>query len=259
MKTESIFYRLFKELHSIFFELIGDSSQIADDYLFSSVEIKQTAFRFDGVFLPSQSQGEENPIYFVEVQFQTDEEIYLRLFSEVSLYLRQNKPRNPWRAIVIYPSRSIDTADINHYSEFFQSGRVNIIYLDELGETSSLPVGIATIKLIIEDENTAIVVARDLIARTQQQINNQPQQRQLLELIETILVYKFPRMNRKEIEKMFGLSDLKQTRVYQEGKEEGRIESIPRLLKLGLSVEQIAQGLDLDLEQVRKQVENQNK
>ncbi len=58
---------------------------------------------------------------------------------------------------------------------------------------------------------------------------------------------------------MFGLSDLKQTRVYQEGKEEGRIESIPRLLKLGLSIEQIAQGLDLDLEEVRRQVENQDK
>ncbi len=56
---------------------------------------------------------------------------------------------------------------------------------------------------------------------------------------------------------MFGLSDLKQTRVYQEGKQEGRIESIPRLLKLGLSIEQIAQGLDLDLEEVRRQVENQ--
>ncbi|MEO0843132.1 MAG: Rpn family recombination-promoting nuclease/putative transposase [Cyanobacteria bacterium J06643_5] len=260
-----MFYRLFKEFPSIFFELIGDSPQIADGYEFSSVEIKQTAFRIDGVFLPVQ--GEENPIYFVEVQFQTDEEIYLRLFSEISLYLRQNKPKNPWRAIVIYPSRSVDTADINHYREFFQSGRVNVIYLDELGETASLPVGIATIKLIIEDENTAIVAARDLIARTQQQISNQPQQRQLLELIETILVYKFPRMNRKEIEKMFGLSDLKQTRVYQEGREEGleegmqqgRIESIPRLLKLGLSIEQIAQGLDLDLEEVRKQVENQNK
>ncbi len=74
---------------------------------------------------------------------------------------------------------------------------------------------------------------------------------------------------------MFGLSDLKQTRVYQEGVEEGKeegkeegmqqgrielqIESIPRLLKLGLSIEQIAQGLDLDLEQVRQQVENQSR
>ena len=202
----------------------------------------------------------------VEVQFQTDEEIYLRLFSEIFLYLRQNKPKNPWWGIVIYPSRNVDTADINHYRQFFQSGRVNRIYLDELGETTSLPVGIATIKLIIEDENAAIIAARDLITRTQQEINIEQQQKQLLELIETILVYKFPRMSRKEIEEMFGLSDLKQTRVYQEGveegkqqgKEEGRIESIPRLLKLGLSIEQIAQGLDLDLEEVRRQVENQS-
>ncbi|REJ39170.1 MAG: Rpn family recombination-promoting nuclease/putative transposase [Microcystis flos-aquae TF09] len=38
----------------------------------------------------------------------------------------------------------------------------------------------------------------------------------------------------------------------QEGKLEGKLESIPRLLALGLSVEQIAQALDLDLEQVRR-------
>ncbi|MCZ8128477.1 MAG: Rpn family recombination-promoting nuclease/putative transposase, partial [Microcystis sp. LE19-114.1B] len=38
----------------------------------------------------------------------------------------------------------------------------------------------------------------------------------------------------------------------QEGRQEGKLESIPRLLALGLSVEQIAQALDLDLEQVRQ-------
>jgi predicted transposase/invertase (TIGR01784 family) len=38
----------------------------------------------------------------------------------------------------------------------------------------------------------------------------------------------------------------------QEGKLEAKIESIPRLLALGLTVEQIAQALDLDLEQVRQ-------
>jgi predicted transposase YdaD len=45
----------------------------------------------------------------------------------------------------------------------------------------------------------------------------------------------------QEIEAMFRLSDLKQTRVYQEaleegkekGKEEGKLESVPRLLGLG--------------------------
>lgn len=35
-------------------------------------------------------------------------------------------------------------SDINNYSEFFDSQRVSRIYLDELGETALLPVGIAT-------------------------------------------------------------------------------------------------------------------
>jgi predicted transposase/invertase (TIGR01784 family) len=38
----------------------------------------------------------------------------------------------------------------------------------------------------------------------------------------------------------------------ERGKLEAKLESIPRLLALGLSVEQIAQALDLDLEQVRQ-------
>ena len=68
MKTDSIFYRLFQEIPSIFFELIGNSLQLAELYQFSSVEVKQTALRIDGVFLPNQNT--DNPIYFLEVQFQ---------------------------------------------------------------------------------------------------------------------------------------------------------------------------------------------
>jgi predicted transposase/invertase (TIGR01784 family) len=61
---------------------------------------------------------------------------------------------------------------------------------------------------------------------------------------------------------MFGLSDLKQTRVYQEAKQEGRQEGrqegarqekfrmIPLLLRLGLSIEQTAKELDLSVEEV---------
>ena len=88
MKTDSIFYRLFQELPSIFFELIGNSPQLAETYTFCSIEVKQTAFRIDGVFVPRED--EQDPIYFVEVQFQNDTEIYSRLFSEIYLYLRQN-------------------------------------------------------------------------------------------------------------------------------------------------------------------------
>ncbi|MCZ8117783.1 MAG: Rpn family recombination-promoting nuclease/putative transposase, partial [Microcystis sp. LE18-22.4A] len=85
--------------------------------------------------------------------------------------------------------------------------------------------------------------------------------------IETILVYKLPLLNRREIETMFSLDELKQTQYFQdvreearqegrqEGREEGRLnkalEAVPRLLALGLSVEQVASALELEVKQVK--------
>ncbi|MEY3868706.1 MAG: hypothetical protein RLZZ338_2597 [Cyanobacteriota bacterium] len=67
---------------------------------------------------------------------------------------------------------------------------------------------------------------------------------------------------------MFELSDLKQTKVYQqaleegrqqgrqqarqEAKTEGKLESVPGLLAIGLTVEQIAKVFALDVEVVQK-------
>jgi predicted transposase/invertase (TIGR01784 family) len=70
VKTDTIFYRLFQSFPSIFFELINQPPETANTYQFSSVEVKQLAFRIDGVFLPKSNPS--SPIYFVEVQFQPD-------------------------------------------------------------------------------------------------------------------------------------------------------------------------------------------
>jgi predicted transposase YdaD len=59
---------------------------------------------------------------------------------------------------------------------------------------------------------------------------------QILEIIETILVYKFPKLSREEIQKMLGYNDisLKETRFYQdvyaEGQQEGRQEGEAKLI-----------------------------
>ena len=55
--------------------------------------------------------------------------------------------------------------------------------MDELGEAASLPIGIATIKLVIEDEDTAIAQARELIERVNQGSGDEIQARQLLQLM----------------------------------------------------------------------------
>ena len=109
---------------------------------------------------------------------------------------------------------------------------------------------------MISDEETAIAQARQLIDRVRQNVSGGIQEPQLLQLIETIIVYKFPRMSREEIQAMFSLSELKQTRFYQEafseGKQEATLNAVRQFLALGLSLEQIAQGLSLSVEEVRQ-------
>ncbi len=61
---------------------------------------------------------------------------------------------------------------------------------------------------------------------------------------------------------MLGLSDLKQTKVYQEalqeGERKGKLKAVPPMLALGASVEQVAEALGLDVEEVRQGAQNQS-
>ena len=260
MKTDTIFYRLFQSFPSFFFELINHNSEEASNYDFSSVEVKQLAFRIDGVFFP---KTETDLIYFLEVQFQKDINFYARFFSEIVLYLSKNSLQSDWKGVIIYPNRQLDSSNTQHYQELLNSQRIQRIYINELETSDTKSLGIAIIGLIVSKETEAVETAKPIIQKVRQEMINQQQQRELLELLETILIYKLPKINRQELEAMFSLSDLKETKIYQEALEEGRqvskIESIPRMIKLGLSLEIIATSLDLPLEIVQAEAnKNQN-
>jgi len=53
---------------------------------------------------------------------------------------------------------------------------------------------------------------------------------------------------------MLQLGELRQTRVYQEGYLAGKLETLPRLVKLGLTVMQIAEALELEIETVERAI-----
>jgi hypothetical protein len=89
------------------------------------------------------------------------------------------------------------------------------------------------IKLVVESETATVRTAQTLIERTREEITDQSSQRQLIDLIESIIIYKLPQKSREEIEAMFGLSDLKQTRVYQEALAEGEEQGLERGLQEG--------------------------
>ena len=86
--------------------------------------------------------------------------------------------------------------------------------------------------------------------------------RNLLELVERMLVYKFSTYSRQELEAMFGLTEWQKTRFYQEIEEqtelETKLKTIPKLLNEGLNVEQIARIFELDIEVVKQAIKQQS-
>ncbi|MBD2320006.1 Rpn family recombination-promoting nuclease/putative transposase [Phormidium tenue] len=229
MKTDTIFYQLFNTFHTLLFELIERPIAEAEGYEFSSVEVKEKAFRFDGIFSPKY---QDKPIYLLEVQFQQKEDFYWEYLSEIYLYLNQYRPQQEWQAIAIFARRSYEPEPRSHVQEMLDCQRIQRVYLEDLLERETDSFAISIIQLILSSESQAVTMVRQLGEKIERE-NNTEIQEQVLELIETVLVYKFPKLSRQEIEAMFTYSDLKQTRVYQQAREEGEQRGEQRGLKLG--------------------------
>ena len=116
-------------------------------------------------------------------------------------------------------------------------------------ETEPTSLGIGVLKLVIQNESQAVNSAKILIERISTEIAEPQTQRNIINLIESIIIYKLPLKNREEIEAMFELQDLKKTRFYQEalgeGKAEGRQEGEANLVirQLNRRLEEIPQNL----------------
>ncbi len=221
MKTDSIFYRIFQTDPGILFELLGQSADLAVGYEFRSVEIKQLAFRIDGVLLPT-TDAVDQTVWFIEVQFQKDPHFYHRFFAEIALFLAQHPQTLDWQAVVLFPRRSIEPDQTRLHRAQLNSDQVHRVYLNELKSSDALGVGL--MQLILADPGSAVSQAQTLMTKTRSQDQTNPKIAAIIGLIETIVVYKFPQLSREEIERMFGLSELKETKVYQEALQEGRQE-----------------------------------
>ena len=188
-------------------------------------EIKQTGFRIDGLFKPT-GHDPEQPLIFAEVQYQPDHDFYGRLFSEITLYCYRQKPARPWLALVIYPTRNTEKAASVEFEPFLNLPQLQRIYLEDYQDPPALTPALSLIQLIACEQQQTLALAQTLT-----------QQRELisaevLNFIETVLVYKLPHLSREDIKTMLALNDieLKQTRFYQEIAEEERQEECIALI-----------------------------
>jgi predicted transposase/invertase (TIGR01784 family) len=229
LQTDSLFFYIFKTSPGILFELLGQPANLAENYSFDSVEIKQVGFRIDGVLLPKPDAIDQNVI-FLEVQFQKDPTFYHRLIAEIHLFLKLNPSTFDWKAVVIFQKRSIEPPDFRLFRNLIHSDQVHRIYLEDLKAPSDGNVGLDLMRLIVSKKKDAVSQAKDLLSRTQQRSVTEPQLKVIMGLVKTVIIYKFPQLGREEIAKMLGLSELKDTKVFQEGEQSGAVKEAQSLI-----------------------------
>jgi predicted transposase/invertase (TIGR01784 family) len=206
MRRDTIFYQLFRQSPTLLFDLVSQPPVNAAGYIFESIEVKETAFRIDGVFLPPDRSG---VVFFCEVQFQLDKLLYERLLCEIFIYIYRNRKRfADWQVVVIYPTRTMEQSRTEVVREILASGRIIRVYLDELGKAAELPTGLGLMVLTTLEGDEAISTARGFIDRSQGN-------RGIIDTVSTIMVYKFSNLSRNEVDAMLGI-ELEQTRVYRE-------------------------------------------
>ena len=249
MITDPIFYRLFETSPETFFLLLGMSADLAADtaarYEYKALEFKETSHRVDGVFLPREAGL---PLYFLEVQFYSLPSVFADLLTKVYTYLKQHDPGQSYCAVVLFASRNLEPEELTPYRPLLDAGLIRCFYLEEMPELANAPVGLSMLYLIRQTESQAPAMARNLVARARAEIGEEGLRADLIELIETIILYKLPRLTRKEIQAMLQIHDIRESRAYQEAREEGVKEGIEQGIEKGIE-QGIEKGIEKGIEQ----------
>lgn len=148
--------------------------------------------------------------------------------AKIALHLQQYQMTNPWRAVVLFPRRSIDPGVHPHYWELFGSGRLQRVYLNELPKKFLERFPLNLFRIILEPKRNAIATAEKIVRQLPDNIHDKKAQETVVEMLINLLMSKLPKLTRKEIDKMFEplLSDIKKSRAYREIAREGKQEGM---------------------------------
>jgi predicted transposase/invertase (TIGR01784 family) len=199
------------------------------------------------------------PLYVVEVQFQRVETFYANLFAKVFCYLEENDPTQEWVAVAIFPSRKQEPKHLKPYEDLLQSHSVRRIFLNELPAHTNSPLGLELLQLMRASFGQAKKLAPHLLQRAKVELADSVLVRKVVELMEGLLMRRFTELTREEIRMKFQLHDIRESRVWKEAVEEGislhKKEMVKKCLAKGMSVKQIANLMELPLDEVKQLAE----
>jgi len=229
MKTDSLFYELFKAHPASLFELAGLEAD--GEYIFESITVKSTEKRMDGFFRRSDGSGQD---IFLEIQGYDDNAIYWRLFREISTHYEQTKSTQPFLAIILFIDKKYDP-DNCQITGLKHPSRLIRLYLPDCLKA-------------IGDKASPITVLKPLTFRHKKKLPqavpkwkneidslNLPEstEKLLIDLLENAIISRFPKMTFEEIQKMIHYTPIEKTVVGQELIQMGMNEGILKGLEKG--------------------------
>src|SRR6266849_1308146 len=104
--------------------------------------------------------------------------------------------------VVLFANRSLEPKELTPYQPLLDAGLIRRFYLEEMPELANAPLGLSILYLIRQTESQAPAMARNLVARASAEIGDEALRANLIELIETVIIYKLSRLSRAEVETM---------------------------------------------------------
>jgi len=199
MVTDPVFYQLFATSPETFFLLLGltvdEARDMAARYQYEALEFKETSHRLDGVFLPKEAGLS---LYFLEVQFYKLPSVFADLLVKAYTYLKRHDPAQEFRGVVLFGDRDMEPEKLAPYQPLIDAGVIKRYYLNEIPELANAPLGLSILYLIRQSDKQAPATARVLITRAKEEIDDAALRADLIQLIESIIIYKLPRLSREE-------------------------------------------------------------
>jgi predicted transposase YdaD len=220
MKTDQLFYELFKLDPRSLFRLV--QLNVEGEYAFESVVVKTTEKRFDGLGKRTDGCG---PNIFLEIQGYDDPKIYWRLFREVCTYHEQTDTTTPFLAVIVFLDEKYDPGDC----------RLACLPPDQLIRANLMDC----LRTVWDNAGSLTVLKPLAIARKEDMVGEIRQwkadiqalrlpeykTKTLIDLLEYLIIQRFPELDLKEVTTMLQLTPLEETvagrQVFQMGLNEG--------------------------------------
>ena len=220
MKTDSLFYELFKLHPESLFGLAGLKAD--GKYAFEIITVKTTEKRMDGFFRRTDGSGAD---IFLEVQGYDDTEIYWRLFQEIFTHYAQTGSRKPFAAVILFLDKKYDPKNCP-VKKFTSPNRLIRLYLSKCLKAIGDKAGPLTVlkPLIFSDKEKLPQAVPKWKSEIDSLKLSESTEKLLIDLLENAIISRFPKMTFEEIQKMIHYTPIEKTVVGQELIRMGRIE-----------------------------------